>query len=254
MKPKLAVLAVGSFLVLASCDAFFSTNLFKEAGLGQVKLPSASELASMSTDELLSEADSPEFYVQLEADSDKLAAVLANLNNQVVSSSDPATVQEAAFLSAQIQLKTTDAFEAVNGIFDAFATVDLAAVDETNIDDLLRAALPAGVLEDRSRFDAAIAALLAADAAYTALGTSIGPDGVYEGDIPVGDLGTAAQGALVAAALAGVTANPDLATALWAAIDAGDSSGLSGFASPSTSLGTSLGNLLGAAGITFTFN
>lgn len=252
MKPKLAVLAVGSFLILASCDAFFATNLFKEAGLGQVKLPSASELASMSTDELLSEADSPEFYVQLEADSAKKGAVLGNLGTQMASG-DPATAQEAAFLYAQIQLKTTDAFEAVNGIFDAFATVDLAAVDETNIDDLLLAALPAGVLEDKTRFDAAIAALLAADTAFDALGTSIGADESYEGDIPATDIGTAAQGALVAAALSGVAASPDLATALWAAIDAGDSSGLTGFSPPSTGAGTSLGNLLGAAGITFTF-
>ncbi len=251
MKPKLAVLAVGSFLILASCDAFFSTNLFKEAGLGQVKLPSASELATMSTDELLSEADSPEFYVQLEADSGKLTAVIGNLSGQM-GSSDPATAQEAAFLYAQIQLKTTDAFEAVNGIFDAFATVDLAAVDGSNIDDLLRAALPAGVLEDRTRFDAAIAALLVADSAYGSLGTSIGSDGL-QGDIPVGDLGTAAQGALVAAVIANLQYSGDLEDNLWLAVQNQPSS-ITGVDTVTINSDTSLSNLLGAVGITFTFN
>src|SRR5512147_2895341 len=112
------IAAFVSFLTLASCDQLLSVNLFKEAGLGQQETPSASDLRTMPVSEMTDLTESPTFFEDLAGDAGLKQAALDGLQTQIAST-DPGTKQDAAALAALIELKTTDAFDAVNGIFNA---------------------------------------------------------------------------------------------------------------------------------------
>jgi len=247
-RSTLGIIAAGvASLCLSSCDAFFETNLFKEAGLGQVELPSASELSTMSVSEIEDISDSPEFYDQLADDSSKKAAVSGNLQTQYQTSSDPETIQSAAALYAEIQLKTTDGFDVVNGIFDAvsqMASVDFDAMSSSDITTLVEAALPAGILSDETRFKEAIVALLAAGDAYDALGASIGASGLASGV----DATTFVQAAVLAELVDGVGGASDTAKAdaLWTALQGGASPS---YTAPTFDSGTPVYTIITASGI-----
>jgi len=239
-------LALLSASLLASCDAFFETNPFKDAGLGQLKVPSASSLSSASLSELESYAESSAFFEELKDNADKQDAVVANLEDQYATSSDPATVQGAAALCAEVLLKTSGAFDLVNGVFaaaDEIAGIDFDAMSSTDITTFVEAALPAEILEDEASFKEAILALLRADEAYDALGTSIGADGLSGVDPTL-----SVQGAIVAALVDGVPGASDTAKAdaLWAALQG---TALPSYTAPDFGSSTPLGAIVDAAGI-----
>jgi len=261
MKPPpggLAVPLLVSALLLSSCDAFFSTNLFQKAGLGQQKTPSASTLASMSVSDLKSLAESPSFYSDLSSDSAKKTAVLDNLSGVFTppASGGAATVQEAAALYAQVELNTTDAAAMVSDVVSAVATTNLSSLDTgDNIITFLKATLPSDVLSDSSgaKFEAAVNALISAQSAYAALGQSISSNGGAT-TLGTADIGDAAQGALLSYALAGISitagGSGDTAKDLWGQIT-GTGSATVSFTTPSDS---NLTAILDAANSPYTFS
>jgi hypothetical protein len=262
-----AILAlfVATGLSLSSCDAFFSTNLFKAAGLGQI---SAADLAGKSSAELTAAAYSADgqpstaFFDALAGDAGAKADVLATLTATYTTSSDPAALQEAAALAAQIELITTGANDLVNNVVGLLSSgTSLSSMSSSaDIVDAAKALIPADLASNKADFAAAITALLDSSTAYTALGASITADGV-SGDV---DLGTAAQSAVMAAFLGGIdpasvddpatglpyTNSADLLWDLVQGTPGVDTTGLGGgFTPPDFSSGTPLGDLVGAAGI-----
>ncbi len=234
-------------LVLSSCDQLLSVNLLKTVGLGQQQTPSASELASMPVSAMSDLSSSPSFYSDLAGDASLRAAALASLDSQMLSP-DAATRQDAAALAALIELKTTPAFDAVNGIFnalDSLSTTNLSSLDSTTIVDFVSQSLPASATASQADFAATIGALCAANAAYDSLGASLGASGAAGSILPEQSV----QGAIVAAFVSSVPgATPDAkASALWAAMNGGP--GLPPYTPPSTSSGTNLGSIISAAGL-----
>lgn len=223
MKPKLAVLAVGSFLILASCDAFFSTNLFKEAGLGQVK---PSDLTEMSSDDLFEAAyfeggTSSTFMEALPYDSTVQTEVLATLQTAYRDNlAAPAARQEAAALAVDILIETSGASAIVNEVIPAIVGgLDLPSIDTPEeIVDLIELVVPAELRADMVAFKTAIAALLRADAVLT---DPMGVETLIEGSGISGDysVGNLAQNAVIAAAVAGVSpVSGTIEDALWSAV------------------------------------
>jgi hypothetical protein len=235
-------------LALSSCDQLYTTNVFEKIGLGQAELPSASKLASMSVSDIQAQAGSPKFFADLEGDAAKKAAVLGNLKSQW-GSADPATAQDAAALYARIQLETTKAGDAVNGVLkaaDSLSSTDLSQITSSTVVDFVTSALPASTIASKTEFTATIAALCAANDAYEALGTSIGPSGQASGDVAVSEC---VQGAVVAAFVDQVPGStPALkADALWNAIH--NNQPIASYTAPSTAAGSPLGNLIDASGL-----
>jgi hypothetical protein len=261
----LAVFAMVA-LLLSSCDAFFTTNLFKAAGLGQV---SAADLAGKTSAELTAAAysggdpsnPSAAFFDALAGNASAKADVLATLAATYGGSGPAADVQEAAALAAQIELITTGADGIVNNVVALLAsgTSFSAMSSSADIVDAAKALIPADLAADKASFTAAITALLDSGTAYTALGTSIGADGVA-GNV---DLGTAAQSAVMAAFLGGIdpataldpggspyTNSADLLWDLVQGTPGVNTAGLGGgFTAPVFTAGTPLGDLVGAAGL-----
>ena len=247
-------LAVVSLSLLSSCDAFFDTNMFKAAGLGQV---SASALAAKDSSELYDSAYASDgklevsFIDALADDPSAKTAVLETLKASWNSgSADPATVQKSAALYADIELQTSGASGVVNNVVDFLASGKPLPSDDdaSGVADLVKGVLPPALLSDKAAFTAAIEAFVEADKAYQVMGTSIGSSGAQSG-LAAGSIGTAAQSALIAAVVVGVTpsSGTTVADALWLAVQ-GDTSNISGFTDPPTSSGY-LGSLLSAAGI-----
>jgi hypothetical protein len=256
MKPKLAVLAVGSFLILASCDAFFATNLFKEAGLGQVK---PSDLTAMSSSDLVDSAyfgggSSASFMEALPYGSTAQAAVLATLETTYNdSSAAPAARQEAAALAVDILVETSGASAIVSNAIPAIVGgLDLPSIDTpAEIIDLIELVVPAELRADAEAFKTAIAALLRADAVLT---DPAGVESLIEGGGVSGDynVGNLAQNAIIAAAVAGVTpVSGTIEDALWAAVtDPANAASFvtSAYAAPDLASGSLLNILLVGAG------
>lgn len=245
-------LSVVSLSLLSSCDAFFNSNLFKEAGLGQV---SAASLAAKDSAELYDSAYTSDGKLETSfvdtlsdpANADTKKEVLGKLEVSYTTSSDPATVQRSAALYADIQLQTSGASVVVNNVVSLLASGKALPSDATGVTDLVKDLLPASLLSDKAAFAAAIDAFKAADAAYQVLGLSIGASEAQSG-LAAGAIGTAAQSALVAAVISSVTVTSGtVADALWTAVQGGSAS--LEFAEPSTDSGY-LGNLLSAAGLT----
>lgn len=247
------VFAVALSLVFVSCDSFFSTNLFKSAGLGQV---SAEQLQGETSAELVDGAydnngdPSTAFFDALAGDTTVKAEVLATLEATYTSpSASPAEIQEAASLAAQIEIVTTGGDVLVNNLAKHYADFQSVSTVEGAI-DLVESLVPAGLASDETAFAAAINAILSAGDAYDSLGGSILSSGGLAGDI---NIGTAAQSALAAAALMSVSevlpaGYTDTATYLWD-LKEGSTSYPSGF-SLDTSASTPLGSILAGAGLT----
>lgn len=223
MKPRLAVLAVGSFLILASCDAFFSTNLFKEAGLGQVK---PSDVVAMSSAELVNNAYfgsglSTSFLDALPYESTAQGIVLNTLKETYRDDlTTPGARQEAVALAVDILVETSGASKIVNNAVSAIvAGIDLPSINSAvAIVDLIELIVPAGLRTDATSFKAAISALLRANEVLTdtdGVKLLIEASGV-SGGYNVGNL---AQSAIIAAAVAGVSpVSGTIEDALWGAV------------------------------------
>jgi hypothetical protein len=246
---KASLLAAGMicFLVLSSCDQLLSVNLLQKAGLGQQKTPSAAALQAMPVTQIDELSKAPTFFADLSSDPALKTAALASLGTQM-QSSDPATKQDAAALSALIELKTTPAYDTVNGIFNALGSLDssnLSTLDSTSVVDFVEKSLPPDAVASKTSFTATITALCVANTAYDALGASLATG--TKGSIRPED---SVQGAIVAAYVSSVPgATPaDKAEALWSAMN-GDPSLLPAYTPPPTGSGSNLGNIITAAGL-----
>jgi hypothetical protein len=244
-------LSAVSLSLLSSCDSFFNSNLFKEAGLGQV---SASSLAAKDSTELYDSAYTSDGKLETSfvdtlsdpANAETKTEVLVKLEVSYTTSSDPATVQKSAALYADIQLQTSGASAVVNNVVSLLASGKALPSDPSGATSLVKDLLPASLLSDKAAFTAAIEGFQAANAAYVKLGNSIGSSGVQSG-LAAGAVGTAAQSALVAACISSITVSSGtVADALWTAVQGGTAD--FSFAEPSTDSGY-LGNLLSAAGL-----
>jgi hypothetical protein len=256
------VFAVALSLVFVSCDSFFSTNLFKSAGLGQV---SPDKLKGETSAELVDDAyndngdPSTSFFDALSGDTTVRDEVLATLAATYTSpSASPTAVQEAASLAAQIEIVTTGADELVNNVVEALGDIQsLSGSDPQGAVDLLESLVPAGLAASEASFSAAIEALISANDIYLVLGASVAANDV-QGDI---NIGTAAQSAMLAAALDGIdatglidpdTGSPYTSTAayLWDSLQGKTIVGTPTFTPPDTSAGSPLGSLIEASGLT----
>jgi hypothetical protein len=254
-----AALALAMNLLLVfSCDVFFSTNLFKMAGLGQVK---ASDLANENSAELVGQAYTADgmpassFFAALTSDPAAKAKVLATLQATYSNgAASAAQQQDAAALAAQVELITTGADQLVNNVIGPLTDNQLSSSSTpAQAVATVQALIPANLSSNKASFEAAVNALMAANAPYTALGGSIGASGVA-GDINVG---TAAQSAVVAAVVGGISATSgsppetvSTADLLWALSQGASTSGYTiTFTAPDTQSGTPLGSLVGAVGL-----
>ena len=256
------VFAVALSLVFVSCDSFFSTNLFKSAGLGQV---SPDKLKGETSAQLVDDAYdengevSTSFFVALSNDDTVKEEVLVTLEATYTSpTASPVEVQEAASLAAQIEIVTTGGDELVNTVVSGIdALQNLSDSDPQGAVDLLKSLVPAGLADSEASFSAAIEALISANDIYLVLGASVAANEV-QGDI---NIGTAAQSAMLAAALDGIDAtslvDPDTgslytstAAYLWDSLQGKTIVGTPTFAPPDTSAGSPLGSLLEASGLT----
>lgn len=252
MRPRTLValsLSIVSLSLLSSCDALFTTNLFKEAGLGQV---SASALAEKDSSGLYEEAytsdgsPSDTFFEALSGDATAKSQVLSTLQTDYSNTSSP-TAQQSAILYADIELRTTGGSEVVSNIVGYLAGGGAIPSDSTGVKSFIESVVPASVLSDRAAFDATIAAFLDANTAYIALGASVGAGGA-DAVLPQSVYANAVQAAVLSAAIASVepTSGNSVADALWAALQ-GDNSKINTVASP-TVTNTGLADILSAGG------
>lgn len=243
-------LSVVSLSLFSSCDAFFNSNLFKEAGLGQ---GSAAALAAKDSSELYEEAytdngkPSASFYETLEANPETKAEVLAELQTGM-DSSDPVTAQQSAILYADIGLQLSGASDLVAGCVSAIGNIPSSGAQPEELKAFVQSLIPDSLNTEES-FKAAINALIAAQATYVALGAELGSSSDYV--LPTATYGNAAQSALISAVLANITntESTDTATALWNVLQGTSDPSILGFTSPDMSAGTALGNICAAGGI-----
>lgn len=198
------VIAIAMSLVFVSCDSFFTNNLFKSAGLGQV---SVEDIQGSTSSQLVDQAytddgePSTAFFEVLATDDTLRAGVLGTLETTYSDPTAPAAdVQEAASLAAQIELSAAGADDLVNNLasnVNAFMSLETVQDAVTLVQNLV----PDALKNDETSFAAAIDALLGSNDAYDALGGSILTNGGLAGNV---NIGTAAQSALAAAALESV--------------------------------------------------
>jgi hypothetical protein len=250
---RLAAVAIVALLILslASCDfldQLLSVNLFD----APLKL-SAADIADKSLDELSQLSGSPDFYDAVWGDAALTAAVLDQADAGVLSG-DPATVQQAAILGADLYIYGSGADALINNVIAQYESFSGDPPDDpAEIEAFLNTLVPASLLADEAAFVAMINALVEADAYYQNLSDPVGvdPELVNAGEI--------AQNALVAAFVAEIVphgnwviANPSgtLGEYLFDLLTIPATDAPTTYAPPNTSTGY-LGNILSAAGIVF---
>lgn len=145
-------LAVVSLSLLSSCDAFFDTNMFKAAGLGQV---SASALAAKDSSGLYEEAytdngtPSASFYETLKANPETKVTVLATLETGMASS-DPTTAQQSAILYADIGLQTSGASDLVAGCVGAIGNIPSSDATTPELTAFVKSLIPDSLTTEAS--------------------------------------------------------------------------------------------------------
>ena len=252
------VLTAAVALSMTACDALdaiLQVNIF--APLYEV---SATKIEDSKGDAqaLLEQSESDTFYETL-ADPKNATLkteVLATIDAAIAAATTPAVIQDLTLLGAEIELKTTGGDEVVNNV--AAVLVDQSAIQdpvsgELDPARLLTAIMPAnvvssdGTVTDAAAFKAIIDGFVAADAYYTALGTSL--DGGTYADTTV-SAGAVAQNALVSAMIAGITPPPGVSSGEYLLdIVNGEAAAPADFAFPDMAAGSPLGNLFTAAGI-----
>jgi hypothetical protein len=242
-------LAVVSLPLLSSCDAFFNSNLFKEACLGQ---ESASSLAAKDSTDLYEAAyadngkPSSGFYETLKANPETKATVLATLETGMASS-DPTTAQQSAILYADIGLQTSGASDLVAGCVNAIGDIPSSEATTAELTAFVKSLIPDS-LTTEADFKTAINALIAAQTAYTALGKDLASSSDYI--LSSATYGNAAQSALLSAVISGISdSGTDTATALWDVLQGTNDGSTLTFTSPDVSAGSALGNICAAGGI-----
>ncbi len=252
---RLAAVAIVALisLSLASCDfldQLLSVNLFD----APLKL-SAADIADKSLDELSQLSESPDFYDAVWGDAALTTAVEAQVAAGLASG-DPATVQQAAILGADLYIYGSGADVLINSVIAQYEDLSSSPPsDGAEIEAFIDTLVPASLLADEAAFVAMINALVDADAYFQDLGVSVGTDPYDYGGANAGEI---AQNALVAAFVAEITP-----PAIWAGANPGGTLGeyifdlLAGSAAPPdayTPPDTSAGylfNILSAANLGF---
>lgn len=202
---SLVPLAVLAALLCTSCEGLFE-NQFLKWGLATAPTVTSDELTATETssDDLVSWAytstGKPEqaFFDALMADPIATTAVLATLETTYTSADSTAEqIQAAAALSAEIQLETSGASEIVGSVASVVGNIP---TDGSEIDT---SAVISDLVESLSEmtpteFSDAVTAItnLASGTAISALGTSIGSDGIAEVDSSL--VASAAEAAIIA--------------------------------------------------------
>ncbi len=252
---RLAVAAIVALLTLslASCDfldQLLSVNLFD----APLKL-SAADMADKSLDELSQLSESPDFYDAVWGDAALMAAVTDQADAGVLSG-DPATVQQAAILGADLYIYGSGADALINNVIAQYESFSGDPPDDpTEIEAFLTTLVPASLLADEAAFVAMINALVDADDYFQDLGASVGTDPYDYGRANAGEI---AQNALVAAFVAEVAppvgwvpaVPPGTIGAYLFDLLAGSAAIPDAYAPPDTSAGY-LFNILSAANLDF---
>jgi hypothetical protein len=247
-------LSIVSLSLLSSCDAFFNSNLFKEAGLGQ---ESASSLAAKDSTGLYEAAytesgkPSAGFYETLKTNPDTKAAVLGTLQTGMAST-DPKTAQQSAILYADIGLHTSGASDLVAGCVSAIGNLPSSDAKPEELKAFVQSLIPVS-LNTEDSFKTAISALMAAQDTYTTLGEELGS--TSDRVLPTATYGNAAQSALLSAFISGIKgpepekATIDTAAVLWDILQGTNDGSAISFTSPDMGAGSALGNICAAGGI-----
>lgn len=167
MKHRNVIMTVGIVLIvslLGSCDALF-TNVFKEAGLGQV---SAASLQGADAATLIAESGldqgmiSESFVDAVIGDDATKAAVVGELETAANDpKADPATVQAAEALIVEIEIKDVGADQILDNIAGAATVIgeDFNIEDTDDFNALVDAIVPQAVQDDPEQLAAMIDAL-----------------------------------------------------------------------------------------------
>jgi hypothetical protein len=251
----LIILTFAAALTLSGCsalDALLQVNILKS-----LAAVSPDEIKSADSATLLDLSASSSFYETLAGDAATKDAALATIDASIGGSISGATDEELAVLAANIELKTTPAFDLVNNVGSLISDLISGATlpNATTLKDTLLDLLPSSVLGsggtiNEAAFLSMVDGLVAANGYYDALGAAIGADGYASGtDISAGDV---AQSALIAAMVASVPKGtyPTTGEYLYALLT-GSASAPTSYDFPDMTLGTPLGNLLAAANISF---
>jgi len=249
------LLTLAAALTMSGCsalDALLQVNILKSFAA-----VSPDEIKSADSATLLDLSASASFYETLSSDPATKTAALDTLDASIGAGVDTATDEELAVLAADIELKTTPAFDLVNNVGSLISDLisDATMPDESTLKTTLLDLLPASVLGsggsiDEAAFLSMVDGLVAANDYYDALGIAIGTDGYASGtDISAGDV---AQSALIAAMVASVPKDtyPTTGEYLYALLT-GSASAPTSYDFPDMTSGTALGNLLAAANISF---
>lgn len=203
------VLAISIGLSMTACDMLdrvLQVNIFEPFSAVSEKDISSADAAT-----LLALSGSESFYKTLASAPEKKAEVLVKLDAAIANPDTPtATRQELLVLAAQIELQTTPAGDLVNNIGglinELMAKGSQPSGDGMDLGKLIESIIPKSVASNgtvnRDAFIAMINGLDGANDYFMALGNSI-PGGAYDNSANV-SAGDVAQGAVVAAIIAGI--------------------------------------------------
>jgi len=249
------ILALAIALSMTACealDAILNVNLF--SSMAAVK---AADIEGADAGTLVELSASPSFYDTLAGDAALKSDVIDTIDAALPGAA-PADEQELLVLAANIELQTTPAGDLINNIGSFLS--DMIEGPEpvaSEIEDLVRGILPdsvlgAGGVIDETAFLAMIAGLEDANDRYDLLGDTIVDKKYAPGaEIVAGDV---AQSALVTALVVAIPLQAGFPTRgeyLYALLTEPTTLDPAGFTFPDMTLGTSLGNILSAAGIAF---
>jgi hypothetical protein len=176
MKIGILILALVAFF---GCEEFYTFNLF--GGLDPVIIKDLNEMSSAEGLEYLGEEIyNQSFVTTLEEDPVALVEVNDYLANLYTTSTEPAEVQEAAILAADLQLNTTGGSDMVGNIWgaiDAVTAMNSGGTSDSNSVEAVVAGIIPESVETVEDMQALLEGFFAADAAYTALNDSVGTNG-----------------------------------------------------------------------------
>jgi hypothetical protein len=223
----LTVLVLLFSLILVSCEAMFTTNIFGK--LTHPK-PSVADMLDKSPAEMQDYISSTENMNQLAEDSDLKDAALANMAAVYGGGATTSNQQTAAIVAAEISIRTVpDASGLSASILGALANGSQMSSDtEDDFISFVNSVLPADIADSvapgadmPASFSDMIEAYLQANMAYQALGVGVGAVG-YTADVSSAEMADIAVNAVIAGLISSVDPpshnNADTAAVLWEAL------------------------------------
>ena len=215
-------------LLLVSCEAMFTTNIF---GKLTHPTPSVADMQTKTPAEMEDYISSTQNLNQLADDPALKAAALGNMAAVYSVGNTSVDQQRAAVVAANIAIMTVpDAVDLSGSILSALTGgTTLASGSPTDVASFIRNVLPADIKGSVSPgaampagFSAMIQAYQQADSAYQALGAGVGTDGGYAPglDLSSSEKADIAVNAVIAGLIGSVTPSGSLsiADALWSAL------------------------------------